>query len=129
MEVMCFDKENKQEEYQYMARTLGGNKLTSGYIVVEKPWYTMKDQWKYYIVKNKYGSGGMCGGATDLGFEKTLVDEDTIEPYTQISKIKWNQENGIATKLTDGYAIFSEDEKEIITIKVNDEIPYKLWNI
>lgn len=127
MEVMCFDRENKQKDYQYMARSLGTNKLISGYIAVEKPWYTMEDQWKYYIITNKYGSGGFCGGATDLGFEKTLVDSSTIETYTQIAKIKLNQDSGIDTRLTDGYALFSKDEKEIITIKVGDRIPYELW--
>lgn len=128
VEEMMFDKENKQKDYQYMARNIVTNKLEVGYIVVEKPWYTMEDQWKYYIVKNKYGSGGFCGGATDLGFEKVLVDSSTIVPFNQTAHIKLNQETRFDSKLVKSFALSSEDEEVIAYIKVDDEIPYELWN-
>ena len=129
MNVLVFDKDNEQNDYQYMARSCGNNELVIGYIIVEKPWYSSESEWKYYIVRNEYSSGGMCGGASDLGFKKILIDETTIEIYNQTAEIKWNKEHNIITELVDKYAVFPEDsETRIAYIDINDSIPYELWN-
>lgn len=122
--VIVFDKENKQDEYQFMARSLETNKLIKGWIVIEQPWYSHRREWKHYIYSNEYASGGFCGGASDLGFKRELVNPDTIEIYNQTAKIKWNQENGFSTKL-----IKNKEELDniIVVIDTKDKIPYDLW--
>ena len=124
-ELMKYDKENKQRDYQYMARSIETGNLVVGYIVIDKPWYSPEKMWKYYIVENEYGSGGFCGGATDLGLKKTLVDGETVEPFNQIAKIKYNQELNDITELYVGNIL---NKTVIATINADDEIPYELWN-
>ena len=68
------------------------------------------------------------GSMRDLGLKKTIVDPDTIEPYTQIAKIKYNQSIGVDTMLVKDVLKDTNDKDNIIAfIGVNDEIPYKLW--
>lgn len=125
--VITFDKENKQDDYQFMARSLKTNKLIVGWIVIEQPWYSHPREWKYYIYNNEYGSG-FCGGASDLGLKRELVNPDTIEIYNQTSAIKLNQERGFNTKLVNKFDLFNEDENNVIAvIGIEDEIPYELW--
>lgn len=125
--VIEYDPLNLQEEYQYMAKDMNG-KYVIGWIAIEKPWYSPESEWTYYIIRNKYGSGGFCGGCTDLGFEKIIVDGSTIEPYNQIGKIKYNQSIKIDTKIVKEMNFLDKAKEELVTyIGVDDEIPYELW--
>ena len=126
VDVLVYDPNNKQEDYQYVAKDMY-EELIVGYIVVEKPWYSNKSDWTYYIVHNFYGSGGICGGCTDLGLQKVIVRPDTIIPYNQIGMIKWNQNHNIDTKLVKELC-FDNDEEVVAYIKASDKIPYELWN-
>ena len=129
--VIYFDKENKQEEYKYIARDMNG-KLVIGWIVIEQPWYSPSSSWTYWMYRNKYGPGGFCGGASDLGFERIKVDPNTINPFNQIEEIKYDLENGFNVELIQKIP-YQEDDKTIgysevkLIIHNEDEIPYYLW--
>lgn len=101
-----------------------------GYLLVNEPWYSRKEEWTYYIVRNKYGRG-YCGGASDCGFESFIVDPDSIVPYTQTAHIKYNQSIGVDTVLakdTWKYTMDISDESLVVAyVRVNDEIPLNLW--
>lgn len=126
MELMKFDRSNKQEDFLFMARNKDTGKLEIGYVAIHKPWYSPPSSWVYYIIQDKYKPNGFCGGSSDLGLHKIEVIKDTIQPYNQINKILYNKEIGIPTTLTNN--IF--DEKEVVSvIQINDEIPYELWNL
>ena len=118
--VLRFDKENKQDEYKYIARDMNG-KLVIGWIVVEKPWYSSKSAWTYWMYSNKYGSGGFCGGCTDLGLERVKVNPETIKPFNQIEHIKYDLEHGFRVELRD------KEDNVVASINYVDKIPYELW--
>ena len=69
--VVTFDKDNQQQDYQYMAKDLNG-KYVVGYMLVEKQWYSSAEQWTYYIVSNEYNGRGICGGAEWSGFNRRI---------------------------------------------------------
>ena len=126
--VLYFDKENKQEDYKYMARDMYG-KLRIGWIVVEQPWYSAKSDWTYWMYSNKYGSGGFCGGASDLGLERTIVDPATIRPYNQIEQIKYDLAIGMTVRLDKKLYLFGDEPNDntLAIIHNESEIPYELW--
>lgn len=115
-EVLIYDKDNKQIGYQYMARDLVSGKLVIGNVVVEQPWYQPKH---YFIYFNEYKSGGFCGGAINLGLKRVEVNPNTIVPFTQLAKIKWNQENGIRTKIDE----IKQSMRGSTTVEVTDSFP------
>lgn len=125
VDVLVYDPNNKQEDYKYIAENMSGE-LVIGYVVIDKPWYSNKSDWTYYIVSNEYGSSGICGGAVDLGLKKEVVKPDTIAPYNQIGEIKFNQAHNFDTKLVKKLDLFGQEE-EIAYIKASDDIPYELW--
>lgn len=101
MNVIVFDKDNAQIDYQFMARSVSTGELIIGWIVVEQPWYTSSRHWTYYIYHNN-----------------------------QISEVEYNKENGWATSLVDKYDIFDKlpSSNTIAVINPEDEIPYYLWS-
>lgn len=126
--VRIFDKTNKQEDYQFIAKDLEGNSVI-GWIVVEKPWYSPESNWTYWMYSNRYGNG-ICGGASDLGFERVPVNPDTIRPYNQIEQIKYDLECGMDVRLEKKFYLFYEDIPEDNTLAIIhniNEIPYELW--
>ncbi len=127
--IIVYDKSNKQKEYEYMAKSVEDGKYHIGYVAIEKPWYSNENMWTYYIIENEYKSGGMCGGAIDLGLKKVIVDKTTIEPYTQIASIKYNQSIGFDTLLVKKAYIGDDPDNELTLIKANDKIPLKLWHM
>lgn len=126
-EIMEFDKNNSQEDYQYMAKNITNGKYEIGYIIIDQPWYSNERDWTYYIVQNVYGKG-ICGGASDLGLKKIIVDSTTVEPYTQIAHIKYNQSIGVDTVLVKDFFGDEDNQDNIVAfVGVKDEIPYKVW--
>lgn len=126
--VRIFDKTNKQKDYQFIAKDFE-DKSIIGWIVVEKPWYSPESNWTYWMYSNRYGNG-ICGGASDLGFERVPINPDTIKPYNQIEQIKYDLECGMDVKLEKKFYPFDEDapEDNILAIIHNvNEIPYELW--
>ena len=119
--VYLYDIENKQDDYQVIANRLDNGEETIGWIVIEKPWYSPPSSWKYYVFYNKYGSGGMCGGAVDLGLTKVEVDPKTIRPFTQIEKVKYDLRHGFIVRLEDAHG------REVKTISSLKDIDLTLW--
>ena len=127
--VRIFDKTNKQEDYQFIAKDFEG-KSVIGWIVIEEPWYSPGTEWTYWMYSNRYGSGGICGGASDFGLERVPVNPETIRPYNQIEQIKYDLECGMDVRLEKKFYLFDEDapKDNILAIIHNvNEIPYELW--
>lgn len=72
--VLRFDIENKQKDFQVIANRLDNGEDIIGWVVVEQPWYSPKNRWKYYVFYNEYGSGGMCGYDFNQFFNEKDID-------------------------------------------------------
>jgi len=123
METIIFDILNAQHDYQFMARSCETGKLKIGYVVIDKPWYSPPDAWKYFIFSNNYGANGFCGGSSDLGLTKVEVLKETIVPFNQTAEVMYNKEIGVTTKLV--HEILGE-EYVVAIINPEDDIP-ELW--
>lgn len=129
--VIIFDKNNKQQDYQSIARNMNGE-LVIGWIVVEQPWYSPETNWTYWMYYNEYSPGGLCGGATDLGLARCIVDKNTIKPFTQIEQIKYHLEIGLTVKLDKKFILFKDEEDDDNTLAIiekEEDIPYELWSL
>lgn len=129
--VIIFDKDNKQQDYQSIARNMDGE-LVIGWIVIEKPWYSAATNWTYWMYSNDYYPRGLCGGATDLGLTRCMVDKNTIKPFTQIEKIKYDLEIGLTVRLDKKLILFKDEEDDDNTLAIiekEEDIPYELWSL
>lgn len=127
--VEVFDESNNQIDYQFIAETYDGKSVV-GYIAIEKPWYSNESDWTYWMYINQYGKG-ICGGASDLGLTKVMVNPPTIRPYNQIEKIKYLLNNGISVELVRELIVFDDEsglDNSIMIIDNIDDIPYEMWN-
>lgn len=119
--VLRFDIENKQKDFQVIANRLDNGEDIIGWVVVEQPWYSPKNRWKYYVFYNEYGSVGMCGGAVDFGLTKVEVDPKTIRPFTQMEEVKYDLRHGFIVRLED---VHGREVKTILSLK---DIDPTLW--
>lgn len=126
IQTLEFDNENKQHNYEFVARDMDGE-LRRGFIVVERPWSMPSSSWTYWMYFNEYSSGDLCGGCSNLGFERVIVDPATIRPYNQIEEIKSCLEYGWTVKLVKYSNVLSNDDNTIAIIRNESEIPYELW--
>lgn len=131
--VRIFDKTNKQEDYQFIAKDFEG-KSVIGWIVIEKQWYSPESDWTYWMYFNryarKYGRGGFSSKASYLGLERVPINPKTIRPYNQIEQIKYDLECGMDVRLEKEFYLFDEDppKDNVLAIIHNvNEIPYELW--
>lgn len=122
--ILEYDKDNKHIEYKYMAKCKERNDWHIGWIVIEKPWYSPQDQWKYHIVHNDYKPGGFCGGAIDLGLKTIEVRGDSIKEFNQVNQVKLEMEDGTLNVKLDNYPIKGES----YIIEAGSKVPYELWN-
>lgn len=129
--IIIFDKDNKQQKYQSIARNMNGE-LVVGWVVIGQPWHSRETDWTYWMYFNKYQSGGFCGGATDLGLTRCMIDASTIRPFTQIEKIKYDLENGFIVRLDKKLICFKDEEDDDNTLAIiekEEDIPYELWSL
>ena len=56
-----------------------------------------------------------------------MVDPDTIEPFTQIANIKYNQSNGIDSVLVKDFMGDESEDNVVAFIGAQDNIPIELW--
>ncbi|MBO5435065.1 hypothetical protein J6A31_04510 [bacterium] len=119
--VLPFDYENKSEPFTYTAKTLDGKQVI-GNVIVEKPWFSHCNNHKYYIVENQYSESGFCGGREFTGFIKTEVKPDTIEPYTQINKVRNLLNDDFIVELVE-----IGTDKIVARIESIDNIPTEIW--
>ena len=123
---LVLDKTNSAKNYKYIATEIDTDEEVIGNVVVEQPWYTSQDKWTYWMYTNAYGSGGFCGGATDLGLRRVAVYPETIRPYTQIETIKYHLSMDMTVVLAKT-SVDCVNGKPLCTISSEDEIPYELW--
>jgi hypothetical protein len=111
---------DKQENYQWIAKSISDGEYHVGYIYVDTPWYSQESEWTYYlkyqISTNSYG----C-----QHWEECIVDENSIKPYTIRNKVWLNDLRDIDSIFVTSNYILDNIEKNILGMDV-DEVIKKL---
>lgn len=126
--VITFDPENKAEPFTYIAKKLDNDEYVVGNVIVKKPWCSQSQNHEYYIVTNNYNDSNFCGGREFTGFNMIAINPDTIEPYTQIAKIKNMLRMNFTVELAKKDADNNSLDDIIIEIKPTDTMPMHLWS-
>lgn len=105
---------DRQEDYQYIAKSLSDNKYHVGYIYVDKPWYSSEDKWTYRLRYRKYGSWG------DAYWEEFVIDKDSIRPYTIRNKVWLNDMRDIDTIFVTKDYLLDSSEKNVLGTDIDE---------
>lgn len=105
---------DKQEDYQYIAKSLSDGKYHVGYIYVDKPWYSPESAWTYYLKYQEYGSWG------DSYWEDCVVDKDSIKPYTIRNKVWLNDLRDMDSIFVTNKYMLSNSEKDILGTDIDE---------
>ena len=111
---------DKQENYQWIAKSILDGKYHVGYIYVDMPWYSSENQWTYYL---KYQVNTSSYGCQH--WEECVVDEDSIRPYTIRNKVWLNDLRDMDSIFVTSDYILSNSENDILGTDI-DEVIKKL---
>lgn len=111
---------DRQEDYQWIAKSISDGKYHVGYIYVDKPWYSPESEWTYYL---KYQVNTSDYGSQH--WEECIVDKNSIKPYTIRNKVWLNNLRDIDTVFVTSDYIISHSENDILGTNI-DEVINKL---
>lgn len=108
---------DKQEDYQWIAKSILDGKYHVGYIYIDKPWYSPESEWTYYL---KYQVNMSSWGCQH--WEECIVEKDSIKPYTIKNKVWLNDLRGIDSIFVTENYIISHSEKYILGTNIDEAI-------
>jgi len=102
---------DKQENFQWIAKSAEDGKYHVGFIYVDMPWYSQESEWTYYIKWQVNTSGWGC-----QHWEECIVEKDSIRPYTIRNRAWLNDQRNIDTLFVTGYF----DDREVLGTNIDD---------
>lgn len=108
---------DKQEDYQYIAKSLSGGKYYVGYIYVDKPWYSPESEWTYYL---KYQVNTSSYGSQH--WEECIVDKDSIRPYTIRNRVWLNDLRDVDSIFVTSDYILDNSKNNVLGTNINEVI-------
>jgi len=108
---------DRQENYQWIAKSLSDEKYHVGYIYVDTPWYSPKNQWIYYL---KYQVNTSNYG--NQYWEECVIDKDSIRPYTIRNKVWLNDLIDMDSVFVTSDYILDSSEKNVLGVDINKVI-------
>ena len=108
---------DKQENYQWIAKSLMYGKYYVGYIYIDTPWYSSEDQWTYYL---KYQVNTSSYG--NQHWEECVVDKNSIKPYTIRNKVWLNDLKEIDSIFVTSDYMLNDSECNILGTDINEVI-------